>query len=242
MKQNNQAIASQLKQYTQSFIPDLHSSAQGKEYLLTNNIENWESDQQVVIDLYKQIKQSTAEAGHRYWLTRTCTLLCWQPIYVAFISIYGLQHRPDFSVFKQGKINSEMRGICLLSNQFYSDTTEILIKQAGIELSQSFKYYRQLLDDAYRCRPHFMQTLLGDMLLSALLKLKKNSPIKLPSAYILQQSVLWLDAFGLPTTQSSNFIIDPNSGDMTYKRKSCCFVYKKPNSKFCANCPKKSKK
>jgi len=237
-EKNNEIIARQLKSLTQSFIPDLNFSTQEANYSLTNNPKNWQSDQQVVIDLYQRIQQSTPEADNSYWLTRTCTLLCWQPIYTAFVSIYGLNHVPDFNAFKQGRTGTEMHGICFLSNTLFTGKTEHLIQRVGKALGQCFEYYRQLLDDAYRCRPHYMQALLGDMLLTALLALKEHSPLPLSTSYILQQSNPWLDAFELPPPPSGSFKITPDSEEIFYTRKSCCFVYKKTNGKLCHNCPR----
>ncbi|MHA2936921.1 siderophore ferric iron reductase [Vibrio sp. RC27] len=238
MKHNDSLLATQLKQLTQSFLPDMNFQDQEEDFLLTNIPENWERDQKVVTDLYQHLKLSHPEADNSYWLTRTCTLLVWQPIYVALVSIYGLHHVPSFSEFKQGRRGTELRGMYFSSITFHFESTERLIELVGKELSQSFEYYRELLDDAYRCRPHFMQALLGDILLTALLQLKKYSPTLLSPDYVLQQSHLWLAAFGLPATPEGSFVIAQNGVEIDFTRKSCCFVYKKTDGKLCSNCPR----
>ena len=238
MNSNNQLLVTKLKHFTASFIPDLSFSNQGADYLLTNNKLNWEHDQQIIVDLYEQIKQATPEADNSYWLTRTWTLLCWQPIYIAIVSIYGIKHLPNFAAYIQGMKNSEMRGICFLSCSFQSGSTPFLIQQAGHQLTGSFEYYRQLLDQTYRCRPGYTQALLSDMLVIALQQLKQYSPDDLSASYIVEQSALWLEAFNLPPISDGNLVIDQRSKEIIFTRKSCCFVYKKAKGKLCKNCPR----
>ena len=238
MNSNDLMLVTKLKQYTSPFIPDLNFSNQDSHYLLTNDPLNWKRDQQIVVDLYEQIKQKTPEADNSYWLTRTWTLLCWQPIYIAIVSIYGIKHLPNLDAFIQGREKSEMRGICFLSCLFQTGETPFLIQQAGRQLTRSFKYYQQLLDESYRCRPGYTQALLSDMLLIALQQLKQYSPDYLSADYILKQAELWLEAFNLPPISDHNLVIDPISNEILFTRKSCCFVYKKEKGELCDNCPR----
>jgi siderophore ferric iron reductase len=57
--------------------------------------------------LYWQLSESSKEAGSAYWLTRTWDLLCWQPIYIAFISVYQLKAIPDIKNVSQS-INRDL--------------------------------------------------------------------------------------------------------------------------------------
>ena len=238
MKKDNQALAAQLTHFTHSFIPHLNFSNQLSGNLLSNDPKNWQSDQQVIIDLYESIKKSTPEADNSYWLTRTWTLVCWQPLYIAFISIYGLNNLPNLSHFKQRRNQKSMQGISFLSGEFQAGDRVFLVKKAAETLNSSFEYYRQLLDDAYRCRPRFTQALLSDSILIALLELKEHSPTELPAEYIMQQAQVWLGAFLLPAMKECIFVIDPTSLQIIHTRESCCFVYKTEQGKLCTNCPR----
>ncbi|MGL4828181.1 MAG: siderophore ferric iron reductase, partial [Vibrio sp.] len=51
--------------------------------------------------LYRNLQDAHPEAGPAYWLTRTWTLLCWQPIYLAFVAIYACHGLPQLSSIAQ---------------------------------------------------------------------------------------------------------------------------------------------
>lgn len=236
---NNKTLAAQLKSFTQSFIPHLHFSEPLSDYLLSNNEQNKNTDKLIVIELYEAIKKSTPEADHSYWISRTWTLLCWQPLYIAFISIYGLKHLPNFEHFKQRQHQGAIQGINFLYGDFIKGETDYLINTTATSLNASFEYFRQMMDEAYRCRPRFTQALLSDTLLIAIMDLKQYSPEYLPPEYIIQQAETWLSAFSLPPLKKGLLIIDPRSKELKHKRESCCFIYKTDNGKLCGNCPRK---
>ncbi|MEF1192735.1 siderophore ferric iron reductase, partial [Vibrio parahaemolyticus] len=88
---------------SEPFFPQLFQTSQTITPYLHGDIGRIESDaihidndiNPIVQELYRQLSETYPESGRAYWLTRTWDLLCWQPIYVALVSIYGFQSLPN---------------------------------------------------------------------------------------------------------------------------------------------------
>ncbi len=65
-----------------------------------NNLRD-ATDSRALQVLYSQLANNHPEAGQAYWLTRTWDLLCWQPVFVSFIAIYGQKSLPDLTRMAQ---------------------------------------------------------------------------------------------------------------------------------------------
>lgn len=238
MQNQTNLLITQLQHLTRSFMPDLLFVDPPSDFLLSNQPSNQSKDSQLIKALYESIQASTPEAEHAYWLTRTWTLVCWQPLYVSFISIYALKHLPQLDSFYQRQQNNSVLGICFSSDQFFQGTTEALITKAAHSLAGTFQYYQQILDKLYRCRPHFTQRLLKDAILTVLVQLKEHSPTPLSAFYIKQQAELWLEAFALPKLDEQVFSINNQLDEVQYRRETCCYVHKTQDGDYCQNCPK----
>ena len=168
---------------------------QGDDWLFSNH-----NNQELLQDIYAKLQLSHPEAGHAYWLNRTWTLLIWQPVYVSFISIYGIHALPSMSTMAQqwrGDANF-VAGFTLQDAPMHDGSPEELIKIAARELLPLFERYRSQLDENVRIRPGFTQHLLADLLVMALLRLQDLHK-DLPQEYIPQHAKRWLEAFGLST-------------------------------------------
>jgi len=192
-------------------------------------------DRFTIEQVYQDIKQSAPEADHAYYLTRTWDLLCWQPVYVAFIAIYGLQQLPDFSHFKQQRQHHSITGFTFQSSAMTSAKPEQLIALAAKQLSQLLEHYRYHLDNLYRCRPGYVKHLLADLIIGNLVKVEQYVP-HFSIADLQHHTQLWLNAFGLPE-KLKNTIEIANNQSVIHTRQSCCLTYK-ANNNLCENCPK----
>ncbi len=187
--------------------------------------------------IYHHLAESNPEAGNSCWLTRTWDLLCWQPIYLSFVSIYGLKSLPDFGHFGQFTHHNYIAGYRFASEEHSHGEPEELIPVAAHQLSSLFEQYRHQINIWARIRPGFTNHLLADLILSCLIKLQELQP-ELKNDYIQQQAKLWLEAFKLPTKHLTSLKKDQSSGRLKHIRMSCCLVYKCRNGNLCGNCPR----
>lgn len=188
--------------------------------------------------IYEELEKSNPEAGGSYWLTRTWDLLCWQPIYLSFLSIYGLKSLPDFAHFGQFKRSNFVAGYRFASETHWHGEPEVLIPLAAEQLSELFEQYRVQINDWTRIRPGFTNHLLADLILSCLIRLQTLRP-ELESDYIEQQAVLWLNAFKLPQKHLMSLRREGASGKLRHARISCCLVYKCKKGNLCGDCPRR---
>lgn len=192
---------------------------------------------ETIHELYQNLKLAHPEAGAPYWLTRTWTLLCWQPIYVAFISIYACQGLPKLSAMAQQVHPEFIGGYQFESCDYYQGDEQQLIELAGRELGVLFGYYRQQITAWSRIRPGFTDRLLADGILACLVKLSQYAP-HLPEEYLLEQARLWLKACGLADKLLTSIRYDAQTKQLRLIRTSCCLVYKCQGRKLCLDCPR----
>lgn len=187
--------------------------------------------------LYLRLAETHPEAGNSYWLTRTWDLLCWQPVYVAFISIYGLKSLPDFQHFGQFTKHNFISSYRFSSPNHVHGEVEELIPLAAHSLATLFDEYRQQINLWTRIRPGFTHHLLADLILRCLTLLQEHEP-SLDNDYILEQAKLWLSAFDLPSKHLNSLQVNRESGKLKLVRMSCCLVYKCHAGNLCDDCPR----
>ncbi|EGQ7755852.1 siderophore ferric iron reductase [Vibrio vulnificus] len=193
----------------------------------------------IIQSIYHQLAQANPEAGSGYWLTRTWDLLCWQPIYLSFLSIYGLKSLPDFANFAQFQHRGFIAGYRFASEMHWHGEPEVLVPRAGEQLLRLFEQYRQQINHWTRIRPGFTNHLLADLILSCLIKLQSMRP-ELDNSYIEQQAKLWLDAFHLSDKHLASLIKEDTESGLKHIRMSCCLAYKCRNGTLCLDCPRLS--
>ncbi|MFM2587393.1 siderophore ferric iron reductase [Vibrio sp. TBV020] len=187
--------------------------------------------------LYEQLKSQHPEAGSAYWLTRTWTLLCWQPIYVAFIAIYACRGLPNLASMAQSIKLGFVSGYQFESQAFVEGSEQELIDQAGKQLNTLFDYFREEMSQWTRIRPGFTKHLFADGILGSLVKLNQYAP-NLPKEYLLDQARSWLQACDLPEKFIKTLTYDETTKQLTLIRTSCCLVYKCDGRKLCSDCPR----
>ncbi|WGW01430.1 siderophore ferric iron reductase [Vibrio sp. YMD68] len=191
----------------------------------------------LIQDLYENIAKNTPEAGNAYWLTRTWDLLCWQPLYLAFVSVYACQALPDLKRIAQFAQNDFVAGYQFETSDHIHGDQSTLIALAGQDLQTLFEHYRHEMSEWTRIRPGFTHHLLADGILRCIIKLHKYSP-ELTNHYLLEQAKLWLAACRLPEQLTQSLSVDPATNELKFVRTSCCLVYKCAGRKLCSDCPR----
>ena len=192
---------------------------------------------QNIQQIYKSIERAHPEAGSAYWLTRTWDLLCWQPVYVSFISIYALHGLPNVAHMRQEIQSQFVAGYSFDSTDHIHASEAELIEKAGNQLQQLFAFFREEMSQWTRIRPGFTNHLFADGILGCLVKLSKFAP-QMPNAYLIEQASLWLSACNLSEKHLKGLSVNEENGDLTLVRTSCCLVYKCDGRELCLDCPR----
>lgn len=187
--------------------------------------------------LYEELKRAHPEAGAAYWLTRTWTLLCWQPIYVAFVAIYACRGLPELRSIGQTVQTNFISGFQFADTGYREGKREQLINAAGEQLKQLFDFYRDEMNQWVRVRPGFTNHLFADGVLACLVKLSQLTP-ELTRDEIRAHAKLWLNACGLPEKLAASLKSGHDDNSLKLIRTSCCLVYKCQGRKLCADCPR----
>ncbi len=205
-----------------------------------NNMLRFDASNQAFFQqLYSQLQQQNPEADKAYWLTRSWSLATWQPIYIAFISIYGFNTLPNFFHFAQSQAGPMVTGFNFSCTSHQHGNMAELVPQAAAQLKPLFEQYRHELDSQFRCRPGFVNALLVDSLIKCGLRLRQFKP-ELSLDDVKQNAGLWLVSMELPLTQISK--ITERNQALFYTRKSCCLVYKTQEGSLCEDCPRQNSK
>lgn len=187
--------------------------------------------------LYEHLIETSKEAGHAYWLTRTWHLLCWQPIYLAFIFVYRVKAIPDITSISQSIQPGFIAGFSFHNAELIFGLNEKIIPLIGTQLKRLFTSYREDISTWIRIRPGFTDHLVADALLNCIIKLQTYQPA-LSNEYLLQQATLWLDAFELSNSHLSSLKVVHLTNRLKLVRTSCCLVYKCDGRKLCLDCPR----
>ncbi|AUI86324.1 siderophore ferric iron reductase [Vibrio azureus] len=233
-----------------SFLDDLfrHSKQinphlSGEIKTASNDVSLWPlidiqaSNSQSIRGLYESLQHQHPEAGSAYWLTRTWSLLCWQPIYLACVSVYCCKGLPKLSYIKQEVQPCFISGYQFEQHHHYIGEQKELITYAGQELQTLFCHFREEINQWTRIRPGFTHYLFADGILSCLVKLQWQLPA-LANRSLIEQAKLWLAACNLPEKLIDKLKYNQKTKQLTFTRTSCCFVYKRHDRELCQNCPR----
>ena len=185
--------------------------------------------------LRNNLTKKHPHAGQAYLQARTWQLLCWQPIYITFISLYRLQMLPNFTEFKQQRQQHSVAGFTLQNRPFKSAAIEQLIPIAAIQLKVLLEHYRIQLNLLARCRPGYSNRFIADIILGILVNVKEIN-LDLNNQTILSHAALWFKWMELPTNLIESLKINANQ-PIHFIRTSCCLA-DKINEELCTNCPK----
>ncbi|MFB9134068.1 siderophore ferric iron reductase [Vibrio olivae] len=195
-----------------------------------------QSNAQVVQELYSQIEQRNPEAGSAYWLTRTWSLLCWQPTYLAFISVYGFQRVPTLTQLIQYKTDCFVTGYQFDELTVEQGELDQVIVKAGEQLRRLFDEYREDMANWTRIRPGFADHIFGDAIIACLLQCFYAQQVS--REQVFEHARLWLNACRLPLSLTDTLLEKLPSEQLVQVRKSCCLIYKCDGRGLCANCPR----
>ncbi|EGU45455.1 hypothetical protein VISP3789_04540 [Vibrio splendidus ATCC 33789] len=227
----HQKIFAYSKQIT-PYLSGSYGSLSSKSIAITNDKSHIE-----IKRVYDGLAENHSEAGKAYWLTRTWDLVCWQPIYVTFVSIYGLHSLPDIKNIGQFRYKEFVTGYRFFNGDHQHGTPEELIPHAGQAILELTEFFRSQISEWTRIRPGFTNHLLADLLLGCLIKLQQREQ-SLTNEYITEQARLWLTACQLPENHLDSLKIDDTTGLLKLVRVSCCLVYKCDSRKYCDDCPR----
>lgn len=231
----SQSLVTQLFQDANQITPYLRGYTDFPQHVESIQVNK---DNSVLIQqLYNELAQSSPEGGAAYWLTRTWDLLCWQPVYLCFLSIYRLNALPDIYNMTQFTQPKFVSGFYFHRTEFIHGSQSLLIEQAGQQLTSLFETYRQQMDPWVRIRPGFTRHLLADGLLNCLVKLQSTNP-DYSNEQIIAQAVQWLEACNLPKKHLSSLQAKDQNTPLQLIRTSCCLVYKCEGRSLCSDCPR----
>lgn len=228
-----------LDKYTQFFQTALSITPLLKGSLDTSEITHFNPQQncQVAIkDLYEYWQQQHPEAGPSYWLTRSWTMLIWQPLYLAFVGTYGTQTMPKLSAVKQScGDNGIVTGYVLPEQPLFEGDLAELIAYSGQELQLLFTELYSQFAQQYRLRPGFVAHLLADSVLINLVSFQSLQT----GLDVYRQAQLWFFALGIPNKYLSA-LYQPlgEGGQWAVRRISCCMRYRRDDAELCSNCPR----
>ncbi|WP_242011027.1 siderophore ferric iron reductase [Vibrio furnissii] len=103
--------------------------------------------------IYDEIKAASPEAGQAYWLTRTWGLLCWQPVYLSFLSVYTQKALPDFTRMTQYRRPLFVAGFSFEPHEWQHGNRTQLIHRVAHQLTTLFEQYRAEMNEFVRIRP-----------------------------------------------------------------------------------------
>ena len=218
----------------------IHLSLQGEIADIDERFIHIGHDNQACFQkLYDDIATLHPEAGNSYWRNRLWALLCWQPLYLAFISIYGFKTLPNLEKIGQKSSKAMVSGFRFSDEQHVHGEVDELVIIAAKQLHKLFDKYWFDVNQFIKLPKGLSNQLYADGILECLFLLKKNYP-KLGNHYIQQQTLLWLESCGLPE-KYSQYLYEKNKKKLKFIRVGCCLVYKCKRKKQCKNCPKKTK-
>lgn len=213
--------------------------------------------------LYQQLQQIYPSAGLPYWRVRGWGVLSWQPIYLSFLSVYGLQAVPSSlgqiaQQYDQGMVS----GFFLPESDWLTGSRETLILEACRQLKPLFQQLQQQFVLVSGIKPGLCRLSLADRLLLTLARLSAMAPSlaklydgegqkgeskqSLPDkAELVQDAWLWLKGLGLPEEHQQHLLlrpmVDENEAELYMKRRTCCMHYRREDGSLCENCPRDKK-
>jgi len=206
-------------------------------------------DNRVLISaVYQDLQALYPEAGVAYFRARTWALLCWQPIYLALISIYGLKALPQgLTCLAQKRLPGLVCGFNLPAMEFIQDDRKRLIEQASRQIQVLTDELANQFIDVSHARLAMLERLLIDTFLETFLHvypLFETSNV----VNIRHEAAQWISGFGFdarPSNRANNKtcsdnhrIVKTGATGLQVNRISCCMHYRRDDGELCANCPK----
>lgn len=228
-----------LTHVSQQVSPLLVKLAEG-----SNVIEPSSASHQEVLSLYQYWKQHYPEAGAIYWQTRTWTMLVWQPVTIALVTTYYVEHVPPISTMKQA-LNLDTGVVSqfdFAKGDWQSGDQHQRQIIAAKELKLLLKELAGQLDSVCRMSPATQEKLLADTIMEMLLRgLKYMVSQQLLSPEHLHPTFAhelqhWHEALSLPLTRFGRLDVT-SEGEHFIQRRACCMHYRRADGDYCQGCP-----
>lgn len=188
--------------------------------------------------LVAHLQQYFPEAGAPYWSVRSWSLLMWQPIALAVISVHCFNIRLPLTAINQDEKQGVISGYSLTDTVYHSGEVPALIEQTAQELRLLCQLFFTDLNHVIALRQTLARRLVADILLHTL-NFVSNQYLNLSNQQIEQIGKLWLSHMGLVGESHFISIALSNSSERLFlNRKSCCFDYRRVGGLVCASCPK----
>lgn len=188
-------------------------------------------------ELYQALAKNYPEAGNVYWLTRTWELLCWQPIFLGFISVYQMQAIPPMERIAQYKLPMFTTGFSFPGGRWETGEHAELIEKVAIKLQQLFTAYREQMGEWTRIRPGFTNHLIADGVLENVARQRLLFP-EMRDEQVMAEAKLWLNAFNLSHDHLHSYRWDQTQDHLVMIRQTCCQAHRCDDKNWCGNCPK----
>lgn len=234
-QKSNKAQLTQLLSLASRLYPSLMGSINP---YCSGCIKLGEDNQQALNALHDHWRNTYPEAGTPYWSARSWTMLIWQPLYLAVISVHSMNILPILSSLNQKLSQGVVAGFCLTETDIETGSQTELIKRAGSELRLFCDALLAQLNQITQIRPRIAMRLAADSLLSALSELHRlNTSLTVTEMQYLSQT--WLEAMDLSNASTLMSIhLSDGRERLGLKRKACCFYYLCHDSELCASCPR----
>lgn len=226
----------QLFHYAEQLTPYLKGKIGAADH---QHISAAHGDPELLNALYLHWKKAHPEAGMPYWLTRSWTMLAWQPLYIAFISVYALNSVPPMSKMALDYKEGVVAGFHLCGDNWFTGERSALIKYACTELAIILDGLQSQFNQFQRMRPGLTRPLIADAVLEALVQRQALlAEHELSTNDIQEQAQLWFDHLGLPKSHLQALKHNSQTGYWELHRISCCMHYRRHDGTLCDNCPR----
>ncbi|PSW19846.1 siderophore ferric iron reductase [Photobacterium sanctipauli] len=232
----------QLFQYAEQISPSLKGRIGIADH---QHISAAHGNPELLNALYQYWKEAHPEAGNPYWLTRSWTMLAWQPVYIAFIGVYAIRSIPPIYDIAQDYKEGLVAGYHLSGENWFSGTEEEMIKYACTQLAMLLDQLQSQFNQYNRLRPGLTKPLIADAILQALvhrqalLNMPSGNQADASTSYdLVYQAKLWLSHLDLPMRHLEGLSQSTETGEWQFKRLSCCMHYRRDDGSLCDNCPR----
>jgi len=202
----------------------------------------------LIAAVYQDLQELYPKAGVAYFRARTWALLCWQPINLALISIYGLKVLPQgLTCLAQKRLPGLVCGFNLPDMEFIQDDRARLIEHASRQIQVLTDELADQFIDVSHARLAILERLLRDTFLEIFLRvypLFETSDV----VNIRNDAAKWISGLGFDARSSKqannknrperNRIIKADATALQVNRISCCMHYRRDDGELCVNCPK----
>lgn len=207
----------------------------------TPAIQPGEAGLPAVGTLLSSLRQRHPEAGPHYWGSRAWSLVIWQPVYLAALSVHLAHRLPAVEQIAQQGQPCLVSGFTLASGQLLADRPERLVPVAAGALARLAGRLLPLVQRRVPLHPKMAGRLLADCVLAALLLVQRCDP-RLDNRQLSALAPAWLHGLGVPDGSSLQPFETPGMPvRLVLQRKVCCQNFRCRDGELCSTCPKLSR-